>query len=365
MRSFLQKMFVVGLLILVPCCSSQKEAKVQDKVFQVVATMQTQPVATAADKADDPCIYIHPENREKSLIIGTDKDKQKGGIRVYNIDGKEIQFLQDGAMNNVDIRHGFSLGSKDVALVVAGNRTKNTFAIYKVDPDSGKLENVAAKDLPLGLKAYGSCMYASKKTGKLYVFVNSKNGNVEQWHLFDDGKGKVDGKMVRKLEVSSQTEGCVADDILGNFYLGEEVVGIWRFGAEPESQDIGKLIDRIGDHLVADVEGLTIYYADQNSGYLIASSQGNNTYVVYEREGQNKYLGRFKIIDGSEIDGTSDTDGIDVTNLPFGKNFEQGMFVAQDGTNKGGNQNFKCVSWESIAKSFDPQLKINPEFKIS
>ena len=56
---------------------------------------------------------------------------------------------------------------------------------------------------------------------------------MEQWELFDNGSGKVDGVRVRSFDVGSQTEGMVADDQLGYLYVGEEDVGIWRYGAEP------------------------------------------------------------------------------------------------------------------------------------
>ena len=56
--------------------------------------------------------------------------------------------------------------------------------------------------------------------------------------------------------------------------------------------------DEIGTHLTADVEGLTIYYSGDSTGYLIASSQGDNTYAVYKREGENSYIGQFAIVDG-------------------------------------------------------------------
>ncbi len=42
-----------------------------------------------------------------------------------------------------------------------------------------------------------------------------------------------------------------------------------------------------GGNLAADVEGLTIYHVDHNTGYLIASSQGDDTYAVYTREAGN------------------------------------------------------------------------------
>ena len=128
-----------------------------------------------------------------------------------------------------------------------------------------------------------------------------------------DGSGKVDAKLVRTLKLPGQLEGCVADDILGHLYLGEEENGIWKYNANPNSSEEGVLIDSIGPNLAADVEGLTIYYSSKTKGYLIASSQGDNTYAIYTREGDNKFIGRFAIVDSENIDGTSSTDGIDVT----------------------------------------------------
>jgi 3-phytase len=100
--------------------------------------------------------------------------------------------------------------------------------------------------------------------------------------------------------------------------------------------------------LTAHVEGLTIYHAVQGRGYLIASSQGNNTFKVYERAGENRYL---LTVDpkGGRIDDVNDTDGICVTSCPTSQQFAQGLFIVQDGENAGGNQNFKLYAWEDIA----------------
>ena len=114
-----------------------------------------------------------------------------------------------------------------------------------------------------------------------------------------------------------------------------------------------------------DIEGLTIYYAKKDKGYLIASSQGNDSYAIFERGGENKYLGSFEIIDGT-IDGTEGTDGIDVTNLNLGDPFSKGMFIVQDDENTSDGlvqpQNFKGVSWEKIANQFDPPLLMDNNY---
>jgi 3-phytase len=67
---------------------------------------------------------------------------------------------------------------------------------------------------------------------------------------------------------------------------------------------------------------------------------------VYDRI-DNRYLATFEIADG-EIDGTRDTDGIDVTTVPLGSGFSLGLLVAQDGRNDDGNQNFKLVPLDRV-----------------
>jgi 3-phytase len=125
--------------------------------------------------------------------------------------------------------------------------------------------------------------------------------------------------------------------------------------------------DMTNSKLKADIEGLTIYYGKNKGGYLIASSQGNNSFAVFRRDGSNKYLGSFMIAQGGNVDGVSDTDGIDVLNLSLGSDYPKGVFIAQDGFNYEGetvvNQNFKLVNWNDIASQFKPWLLIDNTYE--
>lgn len=322
------------------------------------ATVETAPVPNSGDAADDPAIWVHPQDPNLSTIIGTDK---KGGLAVYNLDGSQVQYLADGRMNNVDLRYDFPLGGQSVTLVTAGNRSNNSMAIYTINTTTRLLENVAAHVIPLGLtEAYGSCMYHSPATGAYYFIGNDPDGNVEQWQLYDNGSGQVDATLVRSFAVGSQTEGCVADDELGHLYIGEESTGIWKYGAEPQAEATRTLVDSTGTggHLTADVEGLALYQGKNGAGYLIASSQGSDEYVVYQRGGDNAYVVTFDLLAGNGIDAVSGTDGIDVTSTGLGTRFPQGVFVAQDGNNDDGNQNYKVIPWPAIAKTVNPELLI-------
>src|SRR5262247_4390109 len=313
----------------------------------VTATVETDPVPNGGDAADDPAIWVNPNDPAQSVIIGMDK---QGGLAVYDLIGKQIQYLSDGQMDNVDLRDGFKLGGQTVAIVTASNRKDNSIAVYKINPQTRTLENVAARKIKHGLSVYGMCMYRSAKTGKNYYFGTSKSGDVEQWELFESN-GKVDAKKARNFKLGSVVEGCVADDELGHLYVAEEAVGIWKFGAEPEAGSDHTQVAKVGDgHLFADVEGLAIAYGKDGAGYLMASSQGNHSYVVYRREGNNEFVKKFRIGNGEGVDGCEETDGIDVTSANLGPAFPHGVFVVQDGFNDKGNQNFKLVPLQAIVK---------------
>lgn len=113
-------------------------------------------------------------------------------------------------------------------------------------------------------------------------------------------------------------------------------------------------MDTVGRGLMAglraDVEGMSLYYKRDNTGYLIVSSQGNDTFAVYEREGGNDFLKTFTIESQGPIDEVTVTDGLDVTNFPLGPGFPSGVLVAHDANNDGGTaSNHKLVPFERIA----------------
>jgi 3-phytase len=326
---------------------------------QVLATVETDPVSSNGDAADDPAIWVHPTDTLLSTIFGTDKQQ---GLAVYDASGQEIQFVPDGDLNNVDMRYGFPMCDGTVDLAAAGDRTAGTLAIYEIDRSTGMLSDLAARTITVGVnESHGLTLYRSPETGRLYLFTSNDHGLMEQWELFDDGTGRIDAARVRQFAVGSEAEGMVADDELGILYVSQEDVGIWRYGAEPDDGSARTQVDAVDDpagHLVADVEGLAIYYASAGTGYLIASSQGDDKFAVYGRQPPNPFVMQFEIVPG-DIDGVTHTDGIDVTNFPFGFDFPLGVFVAQDDKNPGGKQNFKLVPWQAIATSVDPPLLID------
>jgi len=318
----------------------------------VTAVLETVPVANPEDAADDPAIWVNPKDPAKSAVIGTDK---KGGLYVYDLAGKPLQYLPNGRMNNVDLRAGFRLGGREVVLVTASDRTNKAIAILALDPETRQLTDVADGIQESNLSdPYGLCMYRSRRSGETYVFVNDPTGLVRQWRLVATPAGKVRAEVARSFALNSQVEGCVADDEAGALYVGEEDVALWKFGAEPKAGDRRKPVAAVKDNpaFKDDFEGVSLWAGRGGRGYLVLSSQGNNTYAVFERQGRNRYLGSFAIApDPSRgIDGVSETDGLDVTSAPL-PGFPDGLLVTQDGYNVTPSeaQNFKFVSWADVA----------------
>jgi 3-phytase len=214
-----------------------------------------------------------------------------------------------------------------------------------------------------------------------------------------------------------QFEGLVVDQQNGILYAAQEVVGIWKlpiaalvgrvvdvppsalvepvrtFGQpywaipddgeyaceqEPPSADVlGALVQPgsdafAGAHLTPDAEGLAIYYGrSAREGYLIASSQGDDTFHVFARSGgfsrasANRHVGAFTVA------GAGETDGHEVVNVPMGRAFPEGLFVLQNGkaSEEGfapeingyeldGATQFMFVGWGSIARQLG--LSITP-----
>ncbi len=347
--------FIAGLLLLVLVFVALFPSPKPDIHFEVAATMETAPVPSDGDAADDPAVWYNAQVPAQSVIIGTDKDS---GLAVYDLTGHELQFVPDGEMNNVDLRDGFPLNGEGIALVTAGNQSDSTMAIYRLHAATRRLENVAARKIKT-CPPYGSCMYRSPVSGKFYYFVNSRLGEMEQWELYDDGAGKVEATKVRDFDIGQRPEGCVADDELAFFYLGVEERGIRKYGAEPGEGEHFIRIDstRADGHVRRQVEGLAIYYGRARTGYLLASSQGNNAFVIYRREGRNDYVATFNVVAGNGIDEVTHTDGIDVAGNNFGADYPLGFFVAQDDTNDAANQNFKIVPWHAIQNALLAQMK--------
>ena len=315
----------------------------------VVPRGQTEPVARQGDAADDPAIWRHPSEPAGARILSTNK---KQGLLVYDLDGKQLQLLEVGRLNNVDVRQGVTVGGRALDVAVATRRDDNSVMLFAIDA-GGKVTPAGA--FATGLNdIYGMCLYRPADGG-LEAFINDKDGSFLQYRIEAgaDGNGMA-GRLLRRFKVASQPEGCVVDDRNARLFLGEEKRGVWTVSARADAPAKLSMVMPVGPQLVADVEGMGLYHGAR-ADYLVVSSQGDNSYLVLDATAPYRVRGSFRVgynlADG--IDGTSETDGLEVSSANFGGPYAHGMLVIQDGYKRlpDGAQNFKYVAWDDVAKA--------------
>ncbi len=206
--------------------------------------------------------------------------------------------------------------------------------------------------------------------------------------------GTVDYRQVRTLDLPSsfrlpngaswtpcaepgelpQVEGMVVDPADGTLYAGREDVGIWRIDVGLTGTPV--LIDKVreygvpgtydeqteectpgidpgfdGTHPTADVEGLTLVNEPGGDGYLLASSQGDDTFVAYDRERDedNEYENAFRIAAASPtLDGSEVCDGAAALNAPLGTRYPDGLLVVQDGEETPGDGDREATGFKFV-----------------
>lgn len=329
-----------------------------------------------------------------------------------------------GRFNNVDVVYGFELGGKKTDLALVSDRGRDRIRAYAIDPSAvaaGRppLKDVTAADVaPVFAPdeaavdeqrtSYG--LTAFKDDGDAYVVVSQRERTRLRLLQLKDRDGRVGYKTEDTLDLPDtftlpngtkwtpcadpgelpQVEGMAVDQEKHVLYAAQETVGLWRIRIDDEKFEKPKLIDRVrdygtpwaydeqeeecvvdtendpgfgGEHLSADVEGVTVYHAKGGSGYVLASSQGDDTFAVYGRERDNAYLGSFAVTDGA-VDGVQHSDGSTVVNVPLGRSFPKGLLVTHDGQAgpAGGDRagtNFKFVRWDAVAEAFPRPLKVD------
>jgi len=195
-------------------------APMTQTTVQPEARAQTAPVPHKKDAADDPAIWIHPQNPDLSLILGTDK---QGGLHAYNMDGTAHALVSDGAKpNNVDLIYNFKQGGRSVDLAVAtvrastkgktkGKKGTQTpvgmgVKVWAIDAATRSLADITdggTLPVPDVTEPYGICCYHSARTDRSYYFVTTAKGQVEQFELKPGAGGTVSATKVRGLHVPS------------------------------------------------------------------------------------------------------------------------------------------------------------------
>ncbi|MER5356391.1 phytase [Kitasatospora sp. NPDC002551] len=348
--------------------------------------------------ADDPAIWRNAADPGRSLVIATAKQGglrvyDLDAHQVQSVPAPAGPGTDDkpGRFNNVDLVQGLRLAGARADVAVVSDRGNDRLRIYRIDRDKpgGPLTDVTdagvrpvfsadQAEINDQKTAYGLATWTDRRTGRSYALVSQRNRTrIALLELVATPAGTVDYRQVRTIDLPSsfrlpngatwtpcaepgelpQVEGMVVDPADGTLYAGQEDVGIWRIDAGLTGTPT--LIDKVreygvpgtydeqteectpgadpgygGKRLSADVEGLTLVTEPDGDGYLLASSQGDDTFVAYDRErdDDNEFEGAFRITAASTaLDGSEVCDGAAALNAPLGARYPNGLLVVQDG----------------------------------
>lgn len=328
----------------------------------------------------------------------------------------------DGRYNNVDIAYGLDLGDGPVDVAVVSDRYNDQLRFFAIDPAGASatapLREVTAPELPFLFSvdrnevdeehtAYGLAVWQPAGGDPVAVVTREGATTVATVRL-TVGDGLVGYADAAKIDFPStfplpdgttwvpceepgilpQLEGVSVDQRTGVLYAAQEDVGVWRLQlplgtAEP------RLLDRVrdfgvhdaydpeteectpidpadvgfgGSALEADAEGVDIVYGPGGTGYVLVSSQGDDTYAVYRTQGRNDLVGTFRVGGVDGVDDVNGSDGIAVTNRPVGE-YSEGLLVTHDEPDSGpgvdGDRdatNFSYVSWGDVADALGLKL---------
>jgi 3-phytase len=330
-------------------CGEKKPSISADAIKPLVITEPT------ARDTDDPAIWLHPTDRSKSLIIGTDKDAD-GALYVFDLAGKIIEEKTVRNLqrpNNVDVEYGLILNGVPTDIAVTTERYTNKLRIFSLpdmkEIDNGGIEVFEGETMraPMGIS-----LYKRPSDGAIYAIVGRKEGPTDgrylwQYLLEDDGTGKIKGTKVREFGTWSgkkEIEAIAVDDELGYVYYSDEGVGVRKYYADPDAENANQELALFGtDGFAEDHEGISIYTINDGTGYILVSDQQANAFRIFKREGEpddphNHQL--LKIVPVS----CNESDGSEVTNAVLNETFPVGLFVAMSD-----NRTFQYYSWADIA----------------
>jgi len=350
-------MFLLITLFLFCSRNCFGQSLINNQAISVIQeTIATQPVQT---DPDDPAIWIHPSQPELSLLIGTDKIANIGGLYVFDLNGTIIQRIPNmDRPNNVDVEYGFQINQTySIDLVVLTERQQRRLRIFSVNANTRQLDEFIGGNTNVFINSTGDeaapmgiGLYKQVNGGKIYAIVSRKSGPsrgyVGQYELIWNGQS-IDLKFIRYFGDfhGLEIESIFVDDQLGFVYYSDEGYGIRKYNIDPttnQTEQIG-FINTI-NLWQGDSEGIAVYATSNTSGYLIVTDQiaNGSKFHIFERQGNNAYVNSIQTRADS-------TDGIEATNRPLNDNFPNGLLIVMNEIGK----NFLIYDWRNIEKELN------------
>ncbi|WP_372368599.1 phytase [Candidatus Uabimicrobium sp. HlEnr_7] len=313
-----------------------------------------------AKDQDDMCIWVHPLQPQKSLVITADKVANQ--LFVYTTTGKLLQSLEYSKPGNIDLRYNFSLNGEKIDIVTTTTRgTQNRILVFKIDREnflqriddgSGEIN----QNRRYGRKSFGGTLFHNRQNNKFYFIKTDEDDNekIEQFEILDNKKKQVTFKKVRDWDSPGKCEGAVADDERGVIYVCQEKAGIWAFSTDLEKPLQKKMIAPPTKNESVSLEGIALYKISDEEGYIIVSLQRHSSFCVFDRV-TNRFITDF------HIRKVTSTDGLDITPYSIHPQIEGGLFLCHT-TPLPPNFSITATSWNKIAKKL--KLKYKSTYKI-
>lgn len=338
---------------------------VDEPLLHADPVVKTDPVSV---DADDPAIWVNPDDPAKSLIIGTNKTPApEGGLAVYDLDGNMLHFFDVDKPNNVDVEYDLKLAGKTTDIAVCTERRSNSLRVLAIHP-GGSLVDIGA---PVGLKVFqgqeerraepmGIALYRRPSDGAIFAIVSRKAGPEEdylwQYRLHDNGSGQVAATKVREFGTFSgvaftEIEAVAVDDALGYVYYADEDSAIHKWHADPDHPDADRELAVFGKWgFTGEREGIAVYAREGGGGYVICCDQippeqAPSQYHLYNRRGTITAPHSHQLMVVFE-GGAKETDGIDATSRPLGPRFPEGILVVMNTTGR----NFFIYDWRDVIR---------------
>jgi 3-phytase len=319
-------------------------ADVSSKTPSVVAAQRaTEP--THRRYAVDAAVWRDEKNPERSVLVVS---AGEAGLELHDLAGERLARFDAIEAGFVETARNTRLSGSLDGLVVASDQRLGAVRVYRLDRESPALTEITAAPLEIADGVTGLCTYVSPLTGKLYVYVATEQGQLEQWELFERER-KVAGRFIRRIPAGKGVSHCAADDAGERIYFSEESVGVWSIAAEPESDAARTPVDLLEPRgsLHEEVKGLAVYRVDAAHAYLLARDVGAELFNVYSLDGAAPK--QFTI--GGEIE-LGDAEGLTIEAAPLGGDYPQGVLVVAD--EDAGD--YKLVSLAALAST----LGLNP-----
>lgn len=341
-------------------------------LFDATPVLESPPSQVSGADADDVAFWRHPSDPAGNLVFAAQK---LGGLSVYDVEGRRLLDALPGDVryNNVDVVQGVPWAGRTLDLAVFSDRIADALHAYEILPEAPYLRRIPAAapaarifdGAPAEDTAYGLCLWRDERNGELHAFVTQNDRRRFAQLRLTERAGALVVETVRAFEFAAgapdaHAEGLLVDPATRRLYVAQEDVGLYVVELDrlaPASASAPAVVTLAADQLwqsvdlpflAADVEGIALLPTGATTGYVVVSSQGSNSFAVYDRQSL-ALAGVFRVVASPTVDGSEECDGLDITIAPWGPAFPAGVVIVHDGRDTPtGRTNFKWIDVREV-----------------